>query len=101
MVLISCISNIIDWKKSKKIKEECDEIVKQIKQRGDLEMRIEYERLLEIAKKMHTWIFCNTGDEQAVYDKLGLTEEENCILGYGGKIEIPIPQNEETEDESR
>lgn len=56
-------------------------------------MQITYERLLEIAKKMHTWIFCNTGDEQAVYDELGLTDDENYILGYGGKIEIKIPQD--------
>lgn len=42
---------------------------------------IEYERLLEIAKKMHCWIFLHTFDEQKVYDELGLTDEENAALG--------------------
>lgn len=49
---------------------------------------IEYERLLKIAKKMHLWIFLNCGDEESVYDELGLTSEENEILGYPGKIKI-------------
>ena len=60
-------------------------------------MGITYERLLEIARKMHTWIFLNSGDEQAVYDNLGLTDEENYILGYGGKITLEIPQNQPKE----
>lgn len=42
---------------------------------------IEYDRLLKIAKKMHCWIFLNTADEMEVYDELGLTDEENVILG--------------------
>ena len=50
---------------------------------------ISYKRLLKLAKKMHTWIFLNTGDEQKVYDELGITEEENYVFGYGGKIEVP------------
>lgn len=49
---------------------------------------IEYERLLMLAKKMHLWIFLHSNDEQQVYDELGLTPEENEILGYSGKIEI-------------
>ena len=44
------------------------------------------ERLLHIAKKMHTYIFLNSSDEQKVYDELGLTDEENKMLGYSGKI---------------
>lgn len=47
---------------------------------------IEYERLLKIAKAMHTWIFLHTGDEQKAYDEIGLTDEENAILGYGGQF---------------
>lgn len=54
--------------------------------------RIRYERLLKLAKEMHTWIFLNTGNEQEVYDKLGITEEENYVFGYGGKIKIPISE---------
>lgn len=50
--------------------------------------KIEYERLLQIARKMHTWIFLHSFDEQEVYDKLGLTDEENAILGYSGQFEL-------------
>ena len=46
-------------------------------------MQIEYERLLEIAKKMHLWIFLHSAYEFEVYDELGLTDEENLILGSG------------------
>lgn len=53
-------------------------------------MKIEYNRLLEIAKKMHCWIFLNTGDEEEVYEQLGLTEEENYILGSLGTFEIIV-----------
>lgn len=49
---------------------------------------VTYERLLEIARKMHCWIFLNTGDEQEVYDKLGLTDEENAVLGYSGQMVV-------------
>lgn len=45
------------------------------------ENEIPYERLLEIAKKMHCWIFLNTSDEFKIYDELGLTDEENAVLG--------------------
>lgn len=50
--------------------------------------KIEYDRLLQIAKKMHLWIFLNIGDEQSIYDELGLTKEENVILGYTGEYRI-------------
>jgi hypothetical protein len=46
------------------------------------------ERLLQIAKKMHTWIFLHSFDEEEAYKEIGLTEEENFILGYLGKVEI-------------
>ena len=46
----------------------------------------EIERLQEIAKKMHTWIFLNSYDEEKAYAECGLTDEENIMLGYGGKI---------------
>lgn len=48
--------------------------------------KIEYQRLMQIARKMHTWIFLHSFDEQEVYDELGLTDEENVILGYGGQF---------------
>lgn len=49
---------------------------------------IPYERLLEIAEKMHCWIFLHTADEYEVYDELGLTDEENAVLGSMGRIEL-------------
>lgn len=51
---------------------------------------MEYERLLDIAKRMHCWIFLHCFDEDEVYSELGLTPEENAILGSAGKIEIHI-----------
>lgn len=42
------------------------------------------EELLKVAKAMHTWIFLNTVDEKAVYDKCGLTPEMNAAFGYDG-----------------
>ena len=50
--------------------------------------KISYERLLEIATKMHLYIFLNTDNEQKVYDELGLTNEESKILGYTGQYFI-------------
>ena len=44
------------------------------------------EELLRAAKKMHTWIFLNTGDEQKAYDECGLSDEMNAALGYGGQF---------------
>lgn len=51
-------------------------------------LRTQYVRMLHIAKKMHTWIFLNSGDEQKVYEELGLTQDENRVLGYLGKYEL-------------
>lgn len=56
---------------------------------------IEYERLLKIATKMHLWIFLHSGDEQAVYDELGLTDEENMELGYSGQFVLRGKKEEE------
>ncbi len=44
-----------------------------------------YDHLLHLAKAMHTWIFLNTFDEQAVYDELGFTDEDNALLGSIGR----------------
>ena len=51
---------------------------------------LEIARLKKIARKMHLWIFLHSGDEQAVYDELGLTNEENTILGYSGQFKTKI-----------
>lgn len=50
----------------------------------------QYDHVLNLAKKMHTWIFLHTGDEQAAYDEVGLTDEDNVLLGYGGKVEFVV-----------
>lgn len=50
-----------------------------------LEKAKAYDHLLHLAKAMHTWIFLNTFDEQAVYDKLGFTDEDNALLGSIGR----------------
>ena len=55
---------------------------------------LSYERLLELARKMHTWIFLHAADEQKVYDELGITEDENIIFGYSGQLKIKIPQED-------
>lgn len=60
-----------------------------------METRIEYDRLLKIAKKMHLWIFHNTFDEQKAYDECGLTDEENAILGYGGSFVLSVKPKQE------
>lgn len=57
------------------------------------------ERLLQIARKMHLYIFLHCQNEQEVYDELGLTEEENKILGYSGEIKIKGHTNTKGSDE--
>lgn len=52
------------------------------------------EELLKAAKAMHTWIFLNTGDEQAAYNECGLTDEMNTVLGYGGQYIVEPPKEE-------
>lgn len=46
----------------------------------------QYKRLLSAARRMHTWIFLNSYDEQEAYDACGLTDEDNILLGYGGRF---------------
>lgn len=55
---------------------------------------ISYERLMKIACAMHTWIFCYTSDEYSVYDELGLTDEENMVLGSMGRVCIEAETEE-------
>ena len=52
------------------------------------------EDLLKAAKAMHTWIFLNSGDEQAAYDECGLSDEMNVALGYGGQFVVETPREE-------
>lgn len=55
---------------------------------------MEYERLLEIARKIHCWIFLHTFDEDEVYEELGLIPDGSAILGSVGKIEIEVSAKE-------
>ena len=59
---------------------------------------ISYERLLHIARQMHLWIFLNCADEQKAYDELKITAEENVVFGYGGKLEITMPEPPKEEE---
>lgn len=47
---------------------------------------IDYDRLHFLAVRMHLWIFKTAVDEKEAYDEIGLTDEENAELGYGGQI---------------
>ena len=59
-----------------------------------------YERILHLAKAMHTWIFLNTVDEFAVYDELGFTDEDNALLGSIGRpITIKIKGEDDCGDD--
>lgn len=60
--------------------------------------KIPYDRLLEIAKSMHLWIFLHSDDEQKVYDELKLTNEENAILGYGGQYKFELGDKDEEDN---
>lgn len=62
---------------------------------ADVVEKKKYDHLLALARKMHTWIFLNAGDEQAAYDEMGLTDEDNALLGYGGCLEVCVNRKEE------
>lgn len=42
-----------------------------------------YDRLFELAYKMHLELFNLIGNEKEIYNKIGLTDDENELLGYG------------------
>lgn len=94
--------------------DKYDELVRKLRNRricvqsgGDLEQDFPLmkdaadaiEELLKAAKKMHTWIFLHTGDEQKAYDECGLTDEMNAALGYGGQFTISVPKEERGESD--
>ena len=61
-----------------------------------IKLQQENERLKKISHKMHLWIFLHCGDEQKVYDELGLTDEENAMLGYSGQFRMGSEKSEKT-----
>lgn len=78
------------YKSFEELKEELGDKYDRYMYDMNLELVKERERLLHIAKKMHLYIFLNTSDESKVYEELGLTDEENELLGYIGQFEVKI-----------
>ena len=81
-----------DWTKKQILHRTFDIILNDTEEIGEKDKEI--NRLKEIAHKMHTWIFLHSGDEQKVYDELGLTDEENARLGDSGQFRIGSDKNE-------
>ena len=77
-----------------------EELVKDLRENHDkyfardMEASNAIEDLLKAAKAMHTWIFLNSGDEQAAYDECGLSDEMNVALGYGGQFVVETSKEE-------
>lgn len=70
--------------------DEWDKALKADMRRRELRTQISYSRLYNIAHKMHTWIFLNTVDHEAVFKEIGLTPEENEFLGDLGDILVTL-----------
>ena len=59
-----------------------------------IEVPIDYDKLLKVAKAMHTWIFLHSGNEELAYKACGLSDEMNAVLGYAGSFTV-IPADKE------
>lgn len=70
--------------------DEWDKALKADMRKRDLRTQISYSRLYNIAHKMHTWIFLNTVDHEAIFKEIGLTPEENEFLGDLGDIRVTL-----------
>lgn len=70
--------------------DELDKALKADMRRRELRTQISYSRLYNIAHKMHTWIFLNTVDHEAIFKEIGLSPEENEFLGDLGDILITL-----------
>lgn len=46
-----------------------------------IKKHLSYERLLQIARKLHLWVFLHSDYEEEEYKEMGLTTDENAILG--------------------
>lgn len=81
------------------------ELVKELRENAsnsrDLYIADAIEELFKAARKMHTWIFLHTGDEQKAYDECGLSDEMNAALGYSGQFVATIPREGKTDKKSR
>ena len=47
-----------------------------------------YRKVIDAARRMSTWIYLNTIDEEEVYRECGITPEVSAYLGYFGKATI-------------
>lgn len=70
--------------------DEWDKVLKADMRKRELRTQISYSRLYNIAHKMHTWIFLNTADHEAIFKEIGLTPEENEFLGDLGNIQVTL-----------
>ena len=70
--------------------DEWDKALKADMRKRELRTQISYSRLYNIAHKMHTWIFLNTADHEAIFKEIGLTLEENEFLGDLGDIQVTL-----------
>lgn len=70
--------------------DEWDKALKADMRKRELRTQISYSRLYSIAHKMHTWIFLNTADHEAIFKEIGLTPEENEFLGDLGDILVTL-----------
>jgi len=77
-------TTLLNLLENNNIDDEIIELAKKIALEN-IKLQQEKDKLLNIAKNMHTWIFLHTGNEKEVYDELGLTDEENALLGYYGQ----------------
>lgn len=70
--------------------DEWDKALKADMRKRELRTQISYSRLYSIAHKMHTWIFLNTVDHEAIFKEIGLTHEENEFLGDLGDVRVTL-----------
>lgn len=70
--------------------DEWDKALNADMRKRDLRTQINYSRLYNIAHKMHTWIFLNTADHEAIFKEIGLSPEENEFLGDLGNIQVSL-----------
>ena len=77
---------------------EDKEIQERIALRKKIFSKITKERLLEIANALHLWIFKNCTNEWEIYEELGLNDEENFLLGYGGSFSLEVDKDDKDGD---
>ena len=59
---------------------------------ADVVEKEKYDKLLRAARRMHEWIFLNSVDEAKAYQECGLTDDDNALLGYIGKMKLEVTE---------